>query len=378
MGQRTPTLVLIECGLACDEAHREALASLAATIVEARDIDAALATIEVARPDLIVLCASSASAAPEQLADALTANAVRPPTILVTRRASVADIRRALRLGFCDYHALRDDPTELVAAIRRALQSAPEPGVEAVPDDVDYLVSLITHELRTPLMTINGYLELLKKYHGRLPDEKTRDFLERSLQAMDEATAIAETMTQVVHLEAGHDPPPPERLNLAEEASLVVEQSRRQADGHEIRCLVPPDVLVLAEPMALRLILRNLLNNAIKYSPNGGIITLFAETQRDNTVVIGVRDQGIGIAPEQMSRLFTRFTRVHDQARWPSIRGTGLGLYLCRHLAEAMGGRIWVESLPGKGSVFYIALPRVVTLARASLAGRRQARSAVS
>jgi signal transduction histidine kinase len=107
-------------------------------------------------------------------------------------------------------------------------------------------------------------------------------------------------------------------------------------------------------------VLGNLLNNAIKYSPEGGTITICVGIeQATGQAVVGIHDHGIGIPRDQQAQLFNRFARA-DNARKAGIGGTGLGLYLCRELVERQGGRIWFESDEGKGSTFHVALPLYV------------------
>ena len=102
-------------------------------------------------------------------------------------------------------------------------------------------------------------------------------------------------------------------------------------------------------------ILHNLLENVFKYSPNGGVIRIFARMEEER-LVIGVSDQGIGISLHDQSKLFAPFMRLEDQ-RLTGVKGAGLGLLVCRRLVEAHGGRIWVESQPGRGSTVYFTLP---------------------
>jgi signal transduction histidine kinase len=113
---------------------------------------------------------------------------------------------------------------------------------------------------------------------------------------------------------------------------------------------------VVADPERLRQVLTNLTVNAAKYSPQLGSITVRARERDPQHVVIEVQDQGLGIPPDQMGRLFRKFERVHTDQHL-RVSGTGLGLYICRLIVEGHGGRIWVESEPGKGSTFFVLLP---------------------
>ncbi len=110
---------------------------------------------------------------------------------------------------------------------------------------------------------------------------------------------------------------------------------------------------VSADRVRIERIILNLVDNAIKYSPKGGDIVIFGQ-RKDNSLVLGVRDQGIGISVEDQTKLFKPFERLETTT---GIAGVGLGLNVCRRLVEAQGGRIWVESEPGKGAIFSFTLP---------------------
>jgi signal transduction histidine kinase len=136
----------------------------------------------------------------------------------------------------------------------------------------------------------------------------------------------------------------------------AIEQCMVLVAGHQITYDIPSCLAVQADEVALQQVLRNLLSNAIKYSPNGGTVHLSAGST-DGMVTIRVRDEGLGMTDDQIAHLFTRFGRVHDAERWPNIHGTGLGLYLCRHIVTSMGGDISVKSAAGHGSTFSVTLP---------------------
>ena len=121
----------------------------------------------------------------------------------------------------------------------------------------------------------------------------------------------------------------------------------------------PGNLVVPLDPGRIEQVLSNLLGNAIKYSPQGGPVEVAVWQDREmGEAILSVRDQGIGIPAHQQARLFGRFARA-DNAR--QIAGTGLGLYICRALVELHGGRIWFESVEGRGSTFFMALPKVLS-----------------
>jgi len=128
---------------------------------------------------------------------------------------------------------------------------------------------------------------------------------------------------------------------------------------HHFRTILPSSLpLVWADPRRIRQVLRNLVENAVKYSPGGGTITLAVDYKEgsEGGVQIRVSDQGLGIEAEHLDHIFDRFYQV-DSASTRRVGGSGLGLAICKAIAEAHGGRIWAESQPGAGSTFYVTLP---------------------
>jgi signal transduction histidine kinase len=147
-----------------------------------------------------------------------------------------------------------------------------------------------------------------------------------------------------------------EPVNVRTVVRNVADRIRHQSSTHRFSIDLPKNLpIVQADELRLERILHNLLENAVKYSPNGGVIRIFARMEEER-LVIGVSDQGIGISLHDQAKLFAPFSRLEDQ-RLTGVKGAGLGLLVCRRLVEAHGGRIWVESEPGRGSTFYFTLP---------------------
>ncbi len=134
------------------------------------------------------------------------------------------------------------------------------------------------------------------------------------------------------------------------------------AVAHELRLDVAPGLpLAHADPLRVEQVITNLVDNAIKYSPRGGPVAVrISGGERGTALVVAVSDHGVGLTAEQAARVFERFYRAAD-ALHGAPRGIGLGLFLCKRLVEAQGGRIWVESVPGQGSTFHFTLPALGT-----------------
>jgi two-component system phosphate regulon sensor histidine kinase PhoR len=216
-------------------------------------------------------------------------------------------------------------------------------------------ISNISHELRTPLASLKALTETLQE--GALEDPAAaRRFLSRIETEVDSLALMVQELLELSRIESGKVPlhftsASPVKL-LANAADRLRLQAERSGLNWEIEISenIPE---VLADPPRLEQVIVNLLHNAIKFTPQGGQIVLKAE-QYNDMVLFVIKDSGVGISKEDLPRIFERFYKT-DKAR--AGGGTGLGLSISRHLVEAHGGRIWAESMEGKGSSFYFTIP---------------------
>jgi signal transduction histidine kinase len=219
----------------------------------------------------------------------------------------------------------------------------------------DDFLSLVSHEFRTPLTTIHGGAHLLTNQSGTL-DEKTRrvllDDIVTESDHLDQMLANMLTLTAVM---AGRLPVRTEPLLLEPLAYTTAAEVAAHAPDHQFLVEIPADLPPSeGDPALLTQVLRNLYENAVKYSPGGGAVRTTASTE-DRKVTIHVADSGIGIAANEVDRVFERFHRAGAD---PAVRGMGLGLYLSHHLIEAQGGRIAASSPGlGQGATFSVTLP---------------------
>ncbi len=227
----------------------------------------------------------------------------------------------------------------------------------------DQFLFNVSHELRTPLTQIYGYLQLLEEYHDTLSSEKRATFIRQSGQGCEELLLLVNNLLDAAHTEREMKPPQMEELLLVVAVHELLDQfDPQQQEEHPVRLDIADDLLVSADPQHLRQILRNLLSNAFKYAPAHTPVEIRATLQHTSAqrelVRICVRDFGPGISSADIPLLFGKFVRLQRDVGGP-VRGTGLGLYISKHLVEAMGGSIWVESsgVAGQGSSFYFTLP---------------------
>ena len=216
-------------------------------------------------------------------------------------------------------------------------------------------VATVSHDLRTPLTTIQGYIELLPKV-GPL-NERQSQFVERVEGSVQNITDLINDLLDIRRIEAELDLEM-ELCDLRDVIDDAIEPLRVPAEEKDQTLRWErPEVfpVVRANPRRLKQVVTNLVSNAIKYTPEGGRISVEA-TQDDEHVVVLVIDNGIGIPPSKQPRIFDRFYRVESEET-AEIKGTGLGLAIVKAVVEKHKGRVWVDSTPGEGSVFTFVLP---------------------
>ncbi len=216
-------------------------------------------------------------------------------------------------------------------------------------------VSNVSHELRTPLASLKALTETLRDGALQNPKAAAR-FLGRIETEVDALTQMATELLELSRIESGQVPLELKAVPAADLLHSAAERMRAQTEraGLVLR-LDTAQVMteVRADPARLEQVLVNLIHNAVKFTRPGGEVLLAAQTESD-FVRFSVCDNGVGIPPEDLERIFERFYKA-DWAR--SGGGTGLGLSISRHLVEAHGGRIWAESMEGQGSTFYFTIP---------------------
>ena len=216
-------------------------------------------------------------------------------------------------------------------------------------------VANVSHELRTPLTIVGGFAETLAGED--VPFETRRDFAERILDNTRRMQRIVDDLLDLSRIESGGWVPQPVPIALAEVAAEVLAGARDAAatKGLVLRAEIAVDApIVHADATALRQVLANLVDNAVRHTTTGEVV--LSSRRDDRGVLVGVRDTGIGIAAEHLPRIFERFYRV-DPGRAREQGGTGLGLAIVRHLVEAHGGRVRAASEPGRGTEITARFP---------------------
>lgn len=231
--------------------------------------------------------------------------------------------------------------------------------MEVVSNNEQYkagIVSTLAHEMRTPLTSIKGFSTALLMKEVVYSYEKQREFLEIIDRECDILEDLIADHLESSIIEAGMMKVELQPVRLPRLAEKAADDIGRRFPKHSLLVDFTDDFpLVDADPERILQVLRQLLDNAAKYSPQGGFIVLQGKIV-ENKAIISLADEGVGIAPEDLNHLFDRFFRAKSNSG-SQIIGTGLGLPICRAIIEAHGGQIWAESQLGQGSKFYFSLP---------------------
>lgn len=218
----------------------------------------------------------------------------------------------------------------------------------------DEFIGLVSHELRTPLTVITGSLRTAMS--EGLTNEEVQELIQNATEGADQLVVILENMLELSRYQAGHLKLRAEPVSISGMVQSVIGKLQGQGLSHQFSIDIPRDLTpVEADPVRVERILYNLLENAVKYSPDGSRINVSADMD-GGFVITMITDQGPGISPHDQSRLFEQFQQLEPRP-YPTT-GTGLGLVVCKRLVEAQGGWIKVNSTPGKGSTFSFALPK--------------------
>ena len=273
--------------------------------------------------------------------------------------------------------------SERIFEVQSALvkgEDGKEVGVVAILNDITDIknidrmkssfVAMASHELRTPLTAIKGFSSTLlegldDEIYGK---EDQREFLGIVVHECDRLRRLIDDLLNTSRIEAGESLKPNySEINLPQMLDKIVRvQQQASPDKHRVRLKIHNQIpeYIVGDEDKLDQIFTNLLNNAIKYSPNGGEITVHATSEGD-TVLFGIQDQGLGIPKDQLGKVFEKFHRVNNDDN-RTIYGTGLGLYLVKHLVDKVHyGHIWVDSEVGVGSTFLFRIPSRIDIEKA-------------
>lgn len=277
-----------------------------------------------------------------------------PDEILLNRPSNDANIESLiLRIDFSMIRRESGFISGLVAVIHDVTEQ------EKTEQERREFVSNVSHELRTPLTSMRSYLEALNE--GAWKDEKIApNFLKVTLDETDRMIRMINDLLNLSRMDSGNTDYQFELINFKDLVHFVLDRFDMMVNNHEKNYIIrreftQRDLWMEVDADRMIQVIDNIMNNAIKYSPDGGVITVrLVETH--NNIILSVTDQGLGIPKKDLTKIFDRFYRV-DKARAREQGGTGLGLAISREVLKAHGGTIWAESRENVGSTFFISLP---------------------
>jgi signal transduction histidine kinase len=280
--------------------------------------------------------------------------------VLATLMTFVTTLFTATLMATTIMARLRERSRDLIQAHQQARSRAQEltqlnQRLRELDRDRKHFVQLVTHELRAPVAAIESYANLI--LDGYVPPERHMEILGRvRLRAAEQLEQINDLL---VLAQSQRPPMDTQAISLSESLNEVLDLLRGPMTQKNISLAVqvdPDTPHVMANPDQIKHLWMNLVSNAVKYTPANGNIEI-SLTHRPASVVGSVRDTGIGISPEEQKRIFDEFYRT-NQAKQIEQHGTGLGLAIVKQIVETSGGRVWVNSAPGKGAKFSFSLPR--------------------
>ncbi|NHA07438.1 PAS domain S-box protein [Mucilaginibacter sp. HC2] len=243
--------------------------------------------------------------------------------------------------GVATQAAIALDNTKLYEEIRK------------LNDKKEEFIGLASHELKTPVTSLSGYLQILNR---SLPDtDRNKPFLQKALLQVKKLSELISDLLDVSKIETGQLPLSFSNFNITQIVQETIELIQYSTKTHQIVLQQPEqEIIISADKQRIEQVIVNLLSNAIKYSPNEKLVNVIISILT-NKVRVTVQDYGMGILKEHQERIFSRFYRVEELAS--HISGLGIGLYISKEIIGRHHGRLWLESEPGKGSSFFFEIP---------------------
>ncbi|UOE49180.1 PAS domain S-box protein [Mucilaginibacter sp. SMC90] len=223
--------------------------------------------------------------------------------------------------------------------------------VKDLSNKKDEFIALASHELKTPLTSMSGFLQILER---TVPDGIAKSFAEKALKQLAKLNDLVNDLFDISKIQAGKLQLNFEPFDLSDLLDEIADTFGQTHAHYNLKMAADGELWVSGDKMRLEQVLTNLLGNAVKYAPDAREVSMIA-IRTGNEVRISVKDQGPGILPENQQHIFSQFYRVKEQERKTS--GLGLGLYISKDIIDRHGGRIWVESTPGHGATFTFSLP---------------------
>jgi two-component system sensor histidine kinase/response regulator len=327
-----------------------------ADIETAASGDEGLAKARAGSYDIVVTDLKMPGLGGMEVLKALRAEKPDLTVIVFTGYANVETAREALKNGAFDYIPKPFTPDEIKDVVRNALAARASRPEGKMLD----LMAIVSHELKSPLSTVRTTADTLYRgYFGKLEPEQRR-IVETILRNCDYLEDIIRSYIDLSKMDLDNLDAFRKEIRLGADVvspELAVPEAKDNLKGMPLRSEIAEEAVVEGDPELLRIVVRNLVGNAIKYGREGTPVRVRLE-RRGAEAVLSVRNEGVGISAEDIrTRLFRRFERLRQKGT-EGVKGSGLGLYICKTIVDKHRGRIWAESEPGAGAEFFVALPR--------------------
>jgi signal transduction histidine kinase len=280
------------------------------------------------------------------------------PIVFLTAKADIESIKHGFKIGGVDYITKPFNREELLARVKTHLRiQQHRKELQSLNATKDRFFSIIAHDLKSPFNQLLGLSELIESLAAKSDDEEIRNMALLINESAKKGKDLLENLLDWSRNQTGSISFNPTDVSLKVLVDDILEMTRYYAKQKsiEINLNIPEDLMVVADENMLKTVMRNLLTNAIKFTPNRGIIQVGATRGQDH-IHITVRDNGVGIKPEILPKLF-RIDQNPTTKGTSEEKGTGLGLILCKEFVDMHKGKIWAESTPGEGSIFHVTLP---------------------
>ena len=373
-----PSVLIVEDEEAVAFTLREILAQEGYVVQDVSSTEAALTKLDKEKFDVALLDLRVGEDSGLTVLTRLRETSPNTVALILTGYGSLETAIEAMRNGAFDYLLKPCDVQELKAAITRGLDqrrgqtgaadaaaaAAARAELEAALEQAsrarDAFLTVAGHELKTPLSSVIGWAQYVQRQLARGESNEAAEKLDVVVDQARRLARLVEAFLEVVRIQHGAVMMAAERVDLRQIAERTTRDVRKLYPQHELLLKLPEEeVLARGDPARLTQALGYLLENATKFSPQGGAVTV-SVTAADGEARLAVQDVGIGIPAEEISRVFDQYYQIDSDIMTRRFGGIGVGLYLCRALVEAHGGRVWAESPgPQQGSTFTIALPLV-------------------
>ena len=371
-----PTVLIVEDEEAVAFTLREILAQEGYDVHDVNSTDAALAKLDEEKFDVALLDLRVGEDSGLTVLSRLRETSPHTVALILTGYGSLETAIEAMRNGAFDYLLKPCDVQELKAAITRGLDQRRAQMQSDGPDDAaiaraeleaalesaararDAFLTVAGHELKTPLSSVIGWAQYVQRQLARGEADEAVEKLDVVVDQARRLARLVEAFLEVVRIQHGAVPMVADEVDLRQIAERTTRDVRKLYPRHELLLKLPDDaVMARGDPTRLTQALSYLLENAAKFSPQGGIVSV-SVSAAEGEARLAVQDFGIGIPPDELARVFDRYYQIDSDIMTRRFGGIGVGLYLCRALVDAQGGRVWAESPgPQQGSTFTIALP---------------------